>query len=414
RQIALDAIERQSHGAKTEMEYRIQRPDGSAHWIWDRAFPILDETGKVLRVAGLAADITERKQAEEALHESEERFRVIFEKANDAIHIENADDKILAVNSRMCELMGYSREELLKMRVADLQAPEIRQLGSVLKNEFARHGNTIFETLNLHRDGRRIPVEISMGIIERPSGDLYISVVRDITERRQSEKDIRQRVKELELLYQSGLVFSQLLNPKQIAQKIIDLLGEKLNWHHTTIRLIRAQDELELLAFDQPGLEDKSKTQAVEARFNNLITRVGEGLSGWALQQSKTIRLGDVSSDPHYVASYPGIHSGLYVPLKSGNSMLGVISIESEQPNAFSESDEQLLATLANQAANAFENARLYQTAWQEISERKRIENLLADEKNQLAQRVDERTADLSRVNADLARALRVKDEFLA
>jgi signal transduction histidine kinase/CheY-like chemotaxis protein len=77
-----------------------------------------------------------------------------------------------------------------------------------------------------------------------------------------------------------------------------------------------------------------------------------------------------------------------------------VISIESKQFNAFSEADEQLLTTLANQAANAFENARLYEET-----------NRYAQE---LEQRVEERTSDLSRVNADLARALRVKDEFLA
>jgi signal transduction histidine kinase len=140
--------------------------------------------------------------------------------------------------------------------------------------------------------------------------------------------------------------------------------------------------------------------QAIEPRFNNLITSIDKGLSGWALKQSKIVRSGDVGSDPHYVASYPGIHSGLYVPLKSGNRMLGVISIESEQPNAFSEADEQLLTTLANQAANAFENARLYEET-----------NLHAQE---LEQRVQERTADLSRVNVDLEHAVRVKDEFLA
>ena len=209
-----------------------------------------------------------------------------------------------------------------------------------------------------------------------------IGMFQDITERKRAEEDIRQRVKELELLYESGLVFSQLLNQKEIAQKIIELLGEKLDWHHTAIRLVRPHDELELVAFDQPGLENKIETQTVEAHLRKSITRLDEGLSGWALQQSKIMRIGDVNSEPHYVKSYPGMQSGLYVPLKSGKQNVGVISIESEQLDAFSEADEQLLATLANQAANAFENARLFQTARQEIIERKRVEKLLADEKS--------------------------------
>ena len=64
RDVVLTNLERQVHGEKTEMEYRISRPDGSIRWIWDRAFPIQDETGKVVRVAGIATDITERKDTE--------------------------------------------------------------------------------------------------------------------------------------------------------------------------------------------------------------------------------------------------------------------------------------------------------------------------------------------------------------
>jgi PAS domain S-box-containing protein len=64
RDMVMMTIERQEQGEKTEMEYRISRPDGSIRWIWDRAFPILDETGKIVRIAGIATDITERKVTE--------------------------------------------------------------------------------------------------------------------------------------------------------------------------------------------------------------------------------------------------------------------------------------------------------------------------------------------------------------
>jgi PAS domain S-box-containing protein len=127
-------------------------------------------------------------EAVQALRESDARFRVIFERANDAIHISNTSDEILEVNSRMCEMMGYSRAELLNMHVTDLQAPEVRQFGHVVMNELNRHGASIFEGLNLHRSGRYIPVEISVARIERPQGNLFVSVVRDITERKQAEE----------------------------------------------------------------------------------------------------------------------------------------------------------------------------------------------------------------------------------
>ena len=140
----------------------------------------------------LAVEIIERRQAEEALRASEARFKTIFEHANDAIHIANAQDEILDVNSRACSMLGYSRDELLRMRIADLQAPEHRASGPIAQTEMAKYGNSLFEGLDLHRDGRRIPVEISVSQIDSPQGVLYISIVRDITERKQAEAALRE------------------------------------------------------------------------------------------------------------------------------------------------------------------------------------------------------------------------------
>ena len=93
-------------------------------------------------------------------------------------------------------------------------------------------------------------------------------------------------------------------------------------------------------------------------------------MSGWVIQQdSLYVRSGDVSNDPRYIEAYPGIRSGLYVPMKLGERMVGVISIEDEQPDAFSEADERLIVTLANQAASAFENARLFEETRQRVME---------------------------------------------
>ena len=92
--------------------------------------------------------------------------------------------------------------------------------------------------------------------------------------------------------------------------------------------------------------------------LNTRIHKSGVGLSGWAIQNSQTVRIGDVGNDPRYVETYPGLRSGLYVPIKSGRRTLGVISIESEEPDAFSETDERLVVTLTNQAAQAIENTR--------------------------------------------------------
>ena len=207
-----------SKGKSEPKEFLVVRRDGTRFYVLVAARQIKDASDNLLCYEATHIDITERKRAEEARQESEERFRVIFEKANDAIHIENGDDEILAVNSRMCELMGYSREELLKMHVADLQAPEERQAGSVIKKELARHGSALFERLNLHRDGHRIPVEISIARIELPSGDLYASIVRDISERKRAEEALSLAEKKYRTLVEQSPAIIYIVEPGREAR----------------------------------------------------------------------------------------------------------------------------------------------------------------------------------------------------
>jgi PAS domain S-box-containing protein len=343
----------------------------------------------------IVRDITERKQTEEALNESRKIFHLLIESLPQNIYAKDVDGRFIFANQNYCTTQGKTLQQILDKTDFDLHPTELAEKYFLDDQRVIKTGKTIeLEEEHQPVGGRKSYVQVIKTPFYyakgQPAG--ILGIFWDITERRQTEEGIRQRVRALELLYESGLAFSHLLNPKDIAQKIIELLGEKLDWHHTAIRLVGAQDDsLELVAFDQRGMENATNDLITEAHISKLITKFGEGISGWALEQSKIIRSGDVSNDPHYLASFPDIHSGLYVPLKSGERKLGVISIESDRPNAFSEADEQLISTLANQAAIAFENARLYEEINQYTEE--------------LEQRVIKRTAEIefTRKRLDLA-----------
>jgi PAS domain S-box-containing protein len=181
-----------SGGSPPPLEHRLIHKDGSIRWVRHTPVSRRDEQGRLVAYDGLIADITERKRAEEALRVGEERLRSLFEQANDAIFIENENDEILDVNTRACKLLGYSREELLRMHVPDLQAPEVRgQLGTVIKGELMR-GSQPTETLDIHRDGTRIPVEVSTTRVRGGEDGLALSIVRDITRRKRAEDALRE------------------------------------------------------------------------------------------------------------------------------------------------------------------------------------------------------------------------------
>jgi PAS domain S-box-containing protein len=195
----------------------------------------------------------------------------------------------------------------------------------------------------------------------------------EVIERKRIEQNLERRVAELVALYQSGIAFSQLFDQKEIAEKVIEVLRVHLDWHHAAVRIRRGEtNELELLAFSH-----SEHLHEVDPRLLSIVTTTKQGLVGWVIEHGQALRVANVKEDPRYIETYPGMQSGLYVPLKIFHRTLGCISVESDQPDAFTQEDEHLLTTLAVQVAVAIENARLFQSAQKELAERKRAEEEL-------------------------------------
>ncbi|MCA9969368.1 MAG: GAF domain-containing protein [Anaerolineales bacterium] len=146
---------------------------------------------------------------------------------------------------------------------------------------------------------------------------------------------------------------------------------------------------------------------------------LGHGVIGWVVENGQPLLVADAQQDTRHYADFDAA-SGftartlLCVPLQYKGRTIGAIEALNKAGGQFDDSDQRLLTLLAGPAAVAIENARLYEQAQQEIQERMRAEAALAAERESLAQRVAARTADLSAANAELAKAARLKDEFLA
>jgi PAS domain S-box-containing protein len=137
----------------------------------------------------LTTTLERSRVANAAQRESEELYRALFEQANDAIFLETESDDIVDVNQQASVLTGYTRADLLRMKVPELQAPEMRgQLGTVIRDELSRYRGSIFESVDLKKDGTRVPVEISNTRLISKGQTIIQSVVRDITERKQAEE----------------------------------------------------------------------------------------------------------------------------------------------------------------------------------------------------------------------------------
>jgi PAS domain S-box-containing protein len=132
RPILFAALARQARGEQTEMEYRIVRPGGAVRWIFDRSFPILGEDGQVRRTSGVATDITARREANEALHESEEKYRSLAEASDAIIVLLDAEGRIQYVNERATVVDGAQG-----WRVVDVVGRTLHEVSQPLANLYS-------------------------------------------------------------------------------------------------------------------------------------------------------------------------------------------------------------------------------------------------------------------------------------
>jgi PAS domain S-box-containing protein len=404
--------ERGSHLLDTGQEevdvYRMRRKDGSEIWVEDHGSYVHDEQGNIIFHEGILRDITERKLAEQELRDSDERFRQLAENIEEVFWISDPiSGRDIYISPAYEKIWGRTVDDML------------HSTNVFIENILQEDRPNVLQGIEKQRSGKKTEIEYR---ITRPDGSVrwvwdrafpihddagrvvrVLGIAADITERKRIESETERHLAELKAIYENGLAVGQLLEVREIGERIIDTFTNYLSWHHVTIRLKQNEgDGLELVAFSQPYMEEHDRSN-VEDNFTRQINKVGQGLSGWAVQTGNAIRTGNVHQFPQYVDVHKGIQSGLYMPLMIGKFVIGVISVESEEPDAFSEEDERLLATFATQAAVAFENARLYQSVRQELNERKRVEVALRSSETYYRDLADSITDVFFELNHDLS-----------
>jgi len=182
-------VHRQGTMLITETELR--RPDGTVFILAARALPISEDDGTVIGAIESIRDITFRKQAEKALKISEERLRLLLQNINDGIIVHEVSHdgprRILEVNDRACDMLGYTQEEFLQMAIQDLDVPEQQANIAAISDSLFSRKYAIFETELIKKDRQRIPVEISSRLFELQGKPTVLAIIRDITDRKITE-----------------------------------------------------------------------------------------------------------------------------------------------------------------------------------------------------------------------------------
>ncbi|KKH45846.1 PAS domain S-box protein [Methanosarcina sp. 1.H.A.2.2] len=189
-----------------QREYRILARSGDVRWVDERSLIKRIEDGKITHYQGIIVDITSQKKAHEALQNSEQKFRNIFDNTNDAILIYDMRGRILEVNRVTCELMDYSRDKILQMSIMDLNVPGTTPEITDQINKLRQSGHAAFEIGSLRRDGSIVPLEVSNRIIEYEGKQAVLSIGRDIKERKKAEQALHDSDKKYRMLFEGSPV----------------------------------------------------------------------------------------------------------------------------------------------------------------------------------------------------------------
>lgn len=195
-----------------DTEYRVRRYDGEYRYVAARGVPVLEKDGSIREWIGTCIDITESKRADEQLRESELRFRSVVQSTPDAIILADGDGNIIFWNNSAKIVFGYEEEEVLgkpltilmpeHYRDAHLRGLErVRSTGETYVGK-KNYVGKISELRGLRKDGSEFPIELSRAAWKIGDKMFYSGHVRDITERKHAEEQLRRAHQELEVRVQ--------------------------------------------------------------------------------------------------------------------------------------------------------------------------------------------------------------------
>ncbi len=242
------------------VEEELSNRNGTRRWTESIKAPLRDEQRGITGIVSVSRDITERKQMERSLRESEEKLRILFDSANDGMEIMDLDGAILDANRAAYEPLGYSREEFLAMNVAQLDHPTYRATTADRLARLKQHEPVVAELELLAKDGSVMPVEINARVVDLAGKNVIFSIVRDITDRKRAENHRLESEKRYRALFDQS--------PDGIL--IIDRDGRIVEFNETACRHLGYSRE----EFRSLGISDidPAETQAaVHARIEGII-----------------------------------------------------------------------------------------------------------------------------------------------
>ena len=280
-----------------------------------------------------------------------------------AVLTTNADAIVVVDQEKRIHFVNPAAEALF-----DCRAKELREKPFA----FPTKASETSEVQIMRPDGKACIAEMRVSETSWQGETAYLASLRDVTERKQAEEEIRQRNRQLSLLHQISQMFSSSLELPHVLDTVLGEVQRLLDVFSISFWLTeQTSGELVCVHAKGPGSQD----------LVNQRLAMGQGFTGWAAQHNENVLIRDTFADERHVRKFDedtgiAIRSMLSIPLRVKGDVIGVLNLVDSRVGHFTEDDLTLLEPIAATAATAIENAQLYTTAQQEIVERKQAEEM--------------------------------------
>lgn len=295
----------------------------------------------------------ERNRFTQALRTSEETYRGLLEDASDGIIIADHEGTMVLVNTRAHELLGHPDHTLVGRNLLDI-IHDSDTVGDPLAGAISSGRTTLVERRLRRADGSPLDVEASA---RRVGNDQVQFIIRDITDRNAAKREREKYIDQLTILRQVDEELSQIVNIENVLSLALD----------AAVRLSGANAGF-------IGLMENGQLQMAQS-----IGHYSQTASGTLLKTSPLIQklidtqeprlIQDVSQEPEYVAAHPDTKAQMMMPLISYERLIGVMNLETNKPERFTQEVFDFLGLIAARCAVAVENAQLYKIAQDQLAQ---------------------------------------------
>ncbi len=351
-------------GGEAEAEALLVARDGQERPVESSLAPLRDDQGAITGTVLVFRDISERKQAEKQLRQSEERFRSIFENAVMGLYRSTPAGRILMANPALVRMLGYSSFEELAQRNLEENGFVPDYPRSAFKERIESEGQVIGqESAWLKRDGHKLFVRESARAIRDETGHTlyYEGTVEDISQRKQTEEEIGRRNQELTLLNQIIAASVTSLEPAEILATACQELASAFAVARLTATLVNAE-KTEAAVVAEYLVEDRSSA------LNTCVSVAGDPVLQYLLIHKAPLVIDKVQpegqDDPHLSAIHQvmrqrGAAALLILPLIVAGEVVGSLALEAGQPRHFSAAEINLAWSVTDQVAMTLARAWL-------------------------------------------------------